>query len=152
MKYLKDRHEIAYAMNFGKYPVIRINKETCKDGYDDFYEGDLVKVMAPSKNYPDMYATGNLYYSQGRYGVMTDAACLSADFGYRDVIEDMHRAQAPVLHAGETVVLIEDYPIRRTCCVRMMKVSDHVDLFVYPCATLVDVPDDFDSSVPKGWR
>ena len=28
MKYLTDRQEIAQAMNFGKYPVIRIDVET----------------------------------------------------------------------------------------------------------------------------
>ena len=152
MKYITDRQEIAYAMNFGRFPVLKINLETCKDGYDDYYEGDYVKVMTPRNGYPDMYSTGNLYLSEGRFGVLTEGACLSGSFGYTDVMEMTKVAQAPVLHAGETVVLIEDFPKKRTCRVRMMKVSDRVDPFVYPCATLEDVPDDFDTSVPKGWR
>jgi len=139
MKYLTDRTEIAMAMNFGKYPVIRIDRETPKDGYNDFYEGDQIKVLTPKPGYPDSYATGKIYYSEGKYGVMTDASCLHASFGYADVLEMIENAQAPVVKAGQEVVLIEDYPERRTCCVRIMKVSDRVDSHVYPCATLEDV-------------
>lgn len=142
MKYLKNRQEVAKAMNFGKYPVLRINRETPKEGYKDYFVGDLVKVMTPSKSHPDLYATGTLYWSEGKYGVMTDCTCLHDDFGYYDVKEMLARAQDPVLHAGETVVVVEDYPNLRSCTVHMMKVSDHVNGFVYPCCTLVEIPED----------
>lgn len=151
MKRLNDRQEIAYAMNFGRYPVLRIDMETPAAGFDDYYKGDLVKVMTPSKTHPDLYATGRLYCENGKIGVLTHATCLHDSFGYSDVIEQLEIAQAPVLHAGETVVLIEDYPNQRWCMVRMMKVSDRVNPHVYPCATLENVPDDFDASVPRGW-
>ena len=156
MKYLTNRQEIAYAMNFGRYPVVRINLETCPPGYDNYYKGDLVKVMAPSKRHPDMYCTGRLYlerYENGKeqIGVLTDSTCLHDSFGYSDVMERLEIAQAPVLHAGDTVVLIEDYPKRRMCKVRMMKARDFVEPHVFPCITLSDVPDDFDTSVPRGW-
>ena len=156
MKYLTDRKEIAYAMNFGRYPVVRINLETCPSGYENYYKGDLVKVMAPTKRHPDLYCTGRLYlerYGIGKekIGVLTDSICLHDSFGYSDVMEMLEIAQAPVLHAGDIVVLIEEYPKTRMCKVRMMKASDHVDPNVYPCITLMDVPNDFDSSVPRGW-
>ncbi len=147
MKYITDRRDIAQAMNFGRFPVVRINLETCCHGYDDFYKGDLVKVMTPSKRYPHAYRTGKLYYSEGRFGVLTDSTCLHDCFGYSDVMEQLEIAQAPVLHAGETVILIEDYPCIRVCRVRIMRVSDHVEPNVYPCATLQDVPDDYDTSL-----
>lgn len=151
MKYIIDRQEIAYAMNFGRFPVLRINRETSEDSHYDLYFGDLVKVLTPTKNYPHSYATGKLYYSEGVFGVMTRAVSLHSEFGYSDVMDSLEIAQAPVLHAGETVVLIEDFPMQRRCKVRMMKVSDHVNSHVYPCATLEDVPDDFDTSVPRWW-
>ena len=151
MKYLIDRQEIAYAMNFGRFPVVKINLETPKDGFGDYFKGDLVKVMTPTKSHPDHYATGKLYCENGKFGVLTDVTALHDRFGYSDVMEQLEIAQAPVLNAGETVVLIEDYPNQRMCKVRMMKVSDHVNSHVYPCATLEDVPDTFDSSVPKNW-
>lgn len=139
MKYLTDRHEIAKAMNFGKYPVLHINVETPEKGYEGFYVGDEVKVMTPSKRYPDLYATGKLYWENGRYGVLTHGTMLTSSFGYYDVMKRMKIAQAPVLHAGEQVVVIEDFPERKQCRVHMMKVSDHVDGFVYPCCTLEEI-------------
>ena len=139
MKYLTGRHEIAMAMNFGKYPVLHINVETPEKGYEGFYVGDEVKVMTPSKRYPDLYATGKLYWENGRYGVLTHGTMLTSSFGYHDVMERMKIAQAPVLHAGEQVVDIEDFPERKQCRVHMMKVSDHVNGFVYPCCTLEEI-------------
>ena len=86
MKYLVDRHEIAMAMNFGKYPVLHINMETPKKGYEGFYVGDEVKVMTPSRRYPDLYATGQLYWLEGRYGVLTHGVMLKNSFDYYDVM------------------------------------------------------------------
>ena len=142
MKYLTDRQIIAKAMNFGKYPVLHIDRETPKNGYEGFFEGDLVKVMTPSPRHPDLYEVGNLYYCDGRYAISAHMIGLHADFGYSDVIEQLKTAQAPVVHKGDVVVVIEDYPKVRTCAVRVMKV-EHVTSFTYPCATLTDVDDDF---------
>lgn len=151
MKYLTNRQEIAKAMNFGQYPVIRINMETCKDGYNDFFEGDLLKVMCPRPGHPSMWCSGNLYYSGGKFGVMTDALSLTEGYGYRDVMEDLARAQAPVVKAGQVVVMIEDFPKQHLCKIRMMQASDKVDMFVYPCVTFHDVPDDFVVKTPEDW-
>ena len=142
MLYLKDRQVIARAMNFGKYPVIRIDRETPKNGYDGFFEGDLVKVMTPSSRYQDLYEVGNLYYCDGKYAISSHMVGLHADFGYSDVIEQLQIAQAPVVHDGDIVVVIEDYPKTRTCAVRIMQIC-HVTSFTYPCASLKDVDEDF---------
>lgn len=82
MKYLTDRQQIAVAMNFGKYPVLHIDRETPKEGYKDYFVGDQVKVLTPRVGYPDMYCTGKLYWEYGRYGVLTDGTVLSGSFGY----------------------------------------------------------------------
>lgn len=141
MKLLTDRKEIAQAMNFGKYPVVRINVETPKAGWDDVFDGDLVRVESPSKRYPGSYIRGRVmkYPEDGeRYSIMPDTVCLHNDFGYGDVIEMLGYAQAPMLHAGETVVVIEDAPKQRAARVRMMRVSNSVRDFVYPTCYLED--------------
>ena len=139
MRYLTDRHEIAMAMNFGKYPVLHIDRETPKKGYEDYFVGDQIKVLAPTERYPDMYCTGKLYFSESRYGIQTDGTFLSDSFGYYDVMKMAKNAQAPVIKAGQTVIVIEDYPIQKKCCIHMMKVSERVDQFVYPCCTLKEI-------------
>lgn len=138
-KYLTDRHEIAMAMNFGKHPVLRINMETPKAGYDTLYYGDQVEVMTPTHGYPDSRERGNLYYCEGRFSISSNAAFLDSSFGYRDVIESLEWAQAPKLHAGETVVVIEDWPIARRCAVHMMKLPDRISKFTTPCCTLEEI-------------
>ena len=141
MKYLTDRREIAEAMNFGKHPVIRIDLETEMEGYPGCFEGDIVKVGSPNQRYPENYIRGSVKSfpeDRGKYAIMPDNDCLHSGFGYSDVIEELRYAQAQMLHAGETVVVVEDYPQRRACKVRMMKVSDRVRDFVYPACYLED--------------
>ncbi len=143
MKYLTDRQEIAKAMNFGKYPVIRIDVETPES--EGVFRGDLVKVAAPSARYPDNYIRGRVtkFDDEGdRYVIMPDAVCLKSSFGYSDVVEMLGYAQAPMLHAGEEVVLIEDAPKQRAARVRMMRVSDSVRDFVFPACYLEDWGDE----------
>lgn len=139
MKYLTGRQEIAQAMNFGKYPVIRIDVET--PASEGVFRGDLIKVAAPSVRYPDNYIRGRVtkFDDEGdRYVIMPDAVCLKESFGYSDVVEMLGYAQAPMLHAGETVVVIEDAPKQRKARVRMMRVSESVRDFVFPTCYLED--------------
>lgn len=145
MKYLTDRQEIAKAMNFGMFPVIRIDVETPKAGWDGIYEGDFVKVASPSQRYPDSFVRGRVmkYEEDGdKYAIMPETVCLHDSFGYEDVLEMLKFAQAPMLHAGDTVIVIEDLPKQKKAGVRMMKVSDHVQSFVYPACYLEDVKED----------
>ncbi len=139
MKYLTERSQIAKAMNFGKYPVVRINLETPKAGLDDCFLGDSVLVaQSHTEERADhircqIHKFGDEPY---RYTLMPEAICLDASFGYHDVIEMLEWAQAPVIYAGEKVIVIEDYPQKKTCRVHLMKVSDKVKKFVYPTAYL----------------
>lgn len=144
MKYLTDRQEIAKAMNFGIFPVIRIDVETSKAGYDGVFEGDFVKVATPSSRYPDSSVRARVmkFKEDGdKYAIMPETVCIHDSFGYGDVLEMLKFAQAPMLHAGEEVVVIEDFPKQKMVRVRMMKVSDHVQSFVYPTCYLEDIED-----------
>lgn len=118
MKYITERTEIAQALNFGKYPVIKINVEECHEDYNDYYVGDDVKVDT-GRGY---YTKGQIYKSEGKYEISNEATCLHSSFGYSDVMEDYRWAKAALIKEGQTVVVIEDYPKTRGCSVRMMKV------------------------------
>ena len=59
-----------------------------------------------------------------------------------DVVRMLGYAQAPMLHAGEDVVLIENAPKQRAARVRMMRVSDSVRDFVFPTCRLEDWRDE----------
>ncbi len=153
MKYLNDRQEIAYVMNSGRFPVIRINLETAKQGYDGLYIGDLVKILTPTKTH-HLYVVGNVFYSRGSGGkfyVLSKGKGLKDSFGYSDVMKMLKSSQAPVISADDVVILIEDYPKIKLCKVRVMKLGKYPSAFMSPCATLEDVPDDYDISVPERW-
>ena len=143
-KYLTDRKEIALALNFGKYPVLRIDVETEMKGYPNCYKGDLVRVSSANSVNPEHCIRATLESfpeDGGKYAIMPASVCLHSDFGYSDVIEEMRYAQAPLIRAGETVVVIEDYPQRKKCKVHMMKVSDSVRDHVFPTCYLEELPE-----------
>lgn len=72
MKYLTDRREIAEAINFGKYPVLTLNRENrpyAKERPDsDYATGCRVRVAWDHKDprYAGMTTHGNLYIENGK--------------------------------------------------------------------------------------
>lgn len=91
-----------------------------------------------------MTTRGNLYIGEhGQLQISGEGACLSADFGYHDVMEMYKEAQAQVVHRGQTVVVVEDWPSKKMCKVHMMKVSDHISIHCMTVATLEEIEEDF---------
>lgn len=144
MKYLTDRTEIAKAMNFNKHPVLYINMEDRPYEGSDYARGSRCRVAWDHQDprYADLYCSGNLYHCDGRLSISNDAACLSADFGRHDVIEMYKMANTPMIHKGDTVVVVEDYPRQHLCKVRLMKMPDRIDRFCQVVATLVDIEEE----------
>lgn len=148
MKFLTERTEIAKAINFSKYPVLHINLENRP--YADIREGSTyavgcrVRVAWDHKNpeYEGMTTHGNLYTENGRYAISSEGGCLHADFGYHDVIEMQEEARAPVVHRGQKVIVVEDWPSKKMCRVRMMQVPDRIDILCMTVCTLKDVEED----------
>ena len=131
MKYLKDRTEIAKAMNFGKYPVIKIdirNKPA-----KDYAVGDKVRVAWDKAGYEGMTAKGNVYLENGVFGISQGAAVLKNSFGRQDILENASWANTAIIHAGQKVVLVIDDSERSECSVAIMTVSDRVDIH---CSTV----------------
>ena len=120
MKYLTDRTEIGKAINFGKHPVLFINRENrpYPDFGGDYSIGCKVRVA----------------YDNGMEGMT-----LKASFGRSDVLDMVEWAQAPVVRKGQTVVVVEDWPSEGKCSVRLMKVPDRIDVHCQTVAVLQDI-------------
>ena len=49
MKFLRDRKEIAKAINIERIPVITMNIRKCMDGYENCYEGSRINLEGAHK-------------------------------------------------------------------------------------------------------
>ena len=140
--YLTDRHEIAAAINFGKYPVLKIDMENRPYEGSKYAKGCRVRVAWDSKGirYDGMTTHGELFMNDGgNLGITGEGACLSAGFGYSDVMKMADEANTPVVHKGQTVVVVMEIPSIKTCMVRMMKVNDRIDIHCQVVAYLSDI-------------
>lgn len=145
-KYITKRTEIAKAINFGKYPVLRLDV-TNKLGYDEndehgFCEGDKVRVAFQTKNYGELYTHGNIYREDGKIAISGNATCISSSFGYHDVIEMAEWANTPLIHAGQEVVVVLYNPEIKACIVQLMKVSDRIDPHCMTVAVLEEIDEE----------
>lgn len=144
MKFLTDRQEIAAAMNFNKYPVLYIdldNKPYEKSFPDsDFAKGCKCRIAwdRPELRFKDMTCRCELNYSEGKFSLHQGADVLKNDFGRSDVIEMAEWAMTPLLHSGDTVVVVEDYTKQKKCIVRMMQVG-RIDIHCSTVARLNDI-------------
>ena len=105
MKYLKDRQELAMAMNFGKYPVLRID---LADTDDYGLKGCRVRIDNGTFRSGEPYiikAELRVYRDEKKLTTFQSGACLSASFGYHDYFEMTENAMAPLIHPDEDVVV-----------------------------------------------
>lgn len=105
MKLLKDRHELAMAMNFGKYPVLKID---LADSDDYGLKGCRIRIDMGTFSDGSPFiegATLRAYRDTKTLTVSSDPCCLSDSFGYNDYLNTVERAQAPLIHANEEVVV-----------------------------------------------
>ncbi len=145
MKYLTDRTKIAEAINFQQYPVLSIDHENRP--YADYHPdndyaiGCRVRVSWSHKDprYANMTTRGALYIENGRLAISGEGAMLKASFGYTDVMNMVAEANTPIVHKGQTVVVVEQWSSQKKCTVRMMKISDRIDIHSMTVATLEDL-------------
>ena len=155
MMYLTNRQEIAAAMNFGLYPVLSINLENRLFEDSCYARGCRVKVAWDHKDsrYAGMTTHGNLFLDEdGKLKISGDGAMLSASFGYSDVMKMAAEANVPVVHKGQGVVVVMDMPSKKTCVVRMMKVSPRIDIHCQVVCHLEDVSHDEAVEIRRGLK
>ena len=140
MKYLTERNEIAEALNLRKYPVVRINMETPKSGWDSLYEGDYVMVKTGKEDDVFSYTRGYILYTDTEGYYINPAPIFLVDqYTYSDVIEMVRFSNAPTLNPNDTIVLGEEYPRQKKLKMRMMKVPPVCAKFSVPICVLKDV-------------
>lgn len=145
MKYLTDRQEIAKAVNFGKYPVLTLNRENRpyknERPESDYAIGCRVRVAWDHKDprCAGMTTHGALYIEGGKLKISGEGACLSASFGYYDVMRMAAEANTPIVHKGQKVVVIEEWPSVKKCTVRIMQVANYVDTQCMVATSLNDI-------------
>ena len=103
MEYIKDRQEIAKAINFGRYPVVYVEDITaCRTDYG----WRLGKVKIAS--WKGWYYHADIYIYSDEQKIVTTSygACLSSRFGWCDVAEMAKNAAAPELKPNSEFVLV----------------------------------------------
>lgn len=118
MKRLTEREEIAQALNFGKYPVLKIDLSEC-DEYG--LKGSVCRVDQGE------FRDGSKYYKRSELRVYSDerklafgshGCCLSAQLSYIDLMEYIETAMSPIVKPdSEFVVVIYDSKVREVYAV-----------------------------------
>lgn len=141
MKLLTDRQEIALALNFGKYPVLYIDRDNRKYDSSDFAIGSKCKVSWDHKDprYKDMSCRCEIAFSEGKYEFLQGGSCLHSEFGRQDVLEMVEWANVPTIHCGQEVIVVEDHSKGRMCYVKLMKVSERKNIHCMTVTTLEEV-------------
>lgn len=135
-KYLTERTEIATKINLDRIPVLRINVETCYQNYNDFYVGDDVRIGYGDRG---LYTQGHIYKEGNHYEISNNCTCLTNSFGYSDIEDMVKWSNTPMLSAGQTVIVIEDYPNAKQCKAREMRVSNRIDPHCMTVCRLEDI-------------
>lgn len=132
MKTITNRTEIAKALNFGKYPVLVIDKANTITLGDEVcgYRGSKVRV---AWNYQ-----GETYYSQCElnwYGdtkklsITQGCVCISNSFGSSDILEMVEYANAPILDRDmEFVLIVKDSRSGSVAYPILMRTSNYKNL------------------------
>ena len=105
MKRLTERQDIAMAMNFGKYPVVKFD---LADADDYGLKGCTVRVDAGS--FSDglpftIKAELRVYTDQRKLTTSSWGACLTDSLSYFDYTDMIETAQAPLIKPDQEVVV-----------------------------------------------
>jgi hypothetical protein len=103
MKTLTDRKEIAQALNFGKYPVLKWDI--------DKREGSKAVVIKQSARYGEMRYGCKLFNgyekeNDGTFWLMKKATMIKGHYGIDDYLEDADFANAPVIESNQDVAIL----------------------------------------------
>lgn len=127
MKILNDRKELAMAMNFRKYPVLKID---LADSDDYGLKGCKVRIDAGTFKDGEPYtikATIRAYCDECKLTTSAAPVFLSDSFTYLDYMEMVEYANAPLIKADEDVVVaVYDSRDRAVYAAFIVHTSSHV--------------------------
>jgi len=132
MKRLTERTEIAKAINFNKYPVIKIDLSE-RDEYG--IKGTKVRFDIGE----DYFLKGEIRaYNDTKYLVTTSRpAILKKEISYSDYLEDVEYANTPIIKANqEIVIFLYDSEKREIPAPAIIKTGERIDEFCMTPLTL----------------
>ena len=113
-----DRKEVAQLLNFNRYPVLTID---LADKIQWGFKG--CKVRIPYGNY-FLHAELEWFENDKKILITKEIPIISNSFGYRDVLEMCEYANAPIIDAGQEVVLVVINSVKHTATAPiMLKIS-----------------------------
>lgn len=124
MKGLKDRHEIAEAINVKMLPVLTMDISESLDGYDGCYEGSKCRVKYQTRNHGEQWTEGKIWCENGEYSIIGGGFGIHERFSYEDMMGMVETANTPMLEEGQEVVVVLHIPEYRTFTAIQMMVAD----------------------------
>ena len=152
MKFLRDRKEIAKAINIDQIPVITMDISKCMDGYDNCYEGSRINLEGAHRGkYADLltHCTARMYgdekgnechdepWMYKTIDLCPRTCCLHDSFSLRDVDEMVDWSHAPKAKANDLVIVY--FRAQNEGYIRLMRIGSHIDPFCITATTLEDV-------------
>lgn len=137
---LLEKEKMAQAMNFGKYPVLSVDLDNKLNEDDDYAIGCECRVAwdRDDGRYNGMTTKCTLKIVDGKYFLNNPGTIIKACHGVDDFVEDIRRANLPLVHKGQTVAVAHYSKELDIKFVRVMKVSDRIDILRETVATLED--------------
>lgn len=109
-----DRKEVAQLLNFNRYPVLTID---LADKIQWGFKG--CKVRIPCGNY-FLHAELEWFENDKKILITKEITIISNSFGYRDVLEMCEYANAPIIDAGQEIVLVVINSVKHTATAPIM--------------------------------
>ena len=133
MKRLTERTEIAKAINFNKYPVIKID---IADTDEYGVKGTKVRIDNGTFKTGEPYfidAIIRAYNDEPFLHVKSYGTCLKKEIGYRDYMEMVEYANAPIIKVNqEIVIFLYNSVTKEVFAPAIIKTGERIDAF---CST-----------------
>lgn len=139
MKVLKERTEIAKAINSHKMPVITIDLADANE-----YGLKSEKVLIDNGTFKDgfpwyIHSEVNAYRDEGKFKFSQGSVGISASFTYYDIKEMLEYRNAPIVKADEDVIIaIIDSKKNQAYAPIILHTSKKIDAFCSTPLTFVD--------------
>lgn len=106
IKEITNRQEFGKLVNFGNRAVLALDLAKDKDEYG--YKGQKVRVPDMETEDGTMYCNCELrwYSDEKKIELVQGGTFLTASFTYRDAMQDVEYANAPIVDAGDTIILV----------------------------------------------
>jgi hypothetical protein len=138
MKFLKDREEIAKAINGREIPVVTLDLVDA-DEYGLVSEPVAINNGFFRDGFPYMiHAHIRCYSDAKKFTFSSGCVGIHSDFGYTDVMEMLEYRNAPVIEADSDVILVIKDSKEKMCYITVMHTSKGVDPHCYTPLTFTD--------------